>query len=102
MVRAEDLGPDSAMFDLASRVALFVGAPIGGILIASGGLPASLLADLLSFVAIGLVIWLLLRPRFPITRTRSASMVRDLRDAARYVGDNESVRTLVIALCGLN
>lgn len=102
MVRAQDLGAAAALFGLAGRVALFVGAPIGGILIATGGLSASLLADLLSFVVIGVVIWTLLRPRYPIARTRGGSVLGDLRAALKYVGGNQSVRTLVIALCGLN
>lgn len=102
MVRTEDLGPASAMFDLAGRVALFIGAPIGGVLIATGGLSAALLADLASFAAIGLVIWALLRPRFPIAGKTTGSIIRDLRDALAYVGSSQSVRTLVIALCGLN
>jgi MFS family permease len=102
MVQADDLGPASAMFDLAGRTAMFVGAPLGGVLIAAGGLSASLLVDLVSFVVIGLVIWTLLRPRFPIVRKPSESMVRELRDALSYVGGDQSVRTVVIALCGLN
>src|SRR5690242_4852224 len=38
LVRPEDLGPVSSMFQLGSRVAALVGAPLGGVLVAAGGL----------------------------------------------------------------
>lgn len=102
MVRPEDLGPTSAMLQLASRIARFVGAPIGGLIIATGGLSLAMAADLASFLVIGIVVWTMLRPRMPIPKDRSGSPVRDFKTAAHYLRHDQRARTLTIALSGLN
>ncbi|MBO0812770.1 MAG: MFS transporter [Microlunatus sp.] len=102
MVRPEDLGATSAMFQLASRIARFVGAPVGGLIIATGGLSLAIGADLASFLVIGIVVWTLLQPRMPIVRDTSRSPVRDFKAAARYLRHDQRARTLTIALSGLN
>ena len=102
LVRAADLGGVSAMFQLAGRLAGFVGAPLGGILIAVGGLRAVALADAISFLFISVLLAVVLRPRMPRRLSAGRSIRADVTAGLRYIAHTPSVRTLVIALSGLN
>ena len=101
-VRTEDLGATAAMFQLSRRIATFVGAPVGGLLVAYGGLELVMIVDAASFVVNGLLLALLMRPRFPRALSQGRSMLSDLADGFRYLWRTGPVRTLVIALSGLN
>lgn len=101
-VRTEDLGATSAMFQLARRIATFVGAPLGGVLVAFGGLELVMVVDAATFAVNGLLVALLMTPRFPRALSRGRSMLSDLADGFRYLARTGPVRTLVIALSGLN
>jgi MFS family permease len=101
-VRTEDLAATSAMFQLSRRIATFAGAPIGGVLVAFGGLELVMLVDAATFVVNGLLLALLMKPRFPRALSRGRSMLSDLADGFRYLWRTGPVRTLVIALSGLN
>jgi MFS family permease len=102
LVRAADLGGVSAMFQLAGRLAGFVGAPLGGVLIALGGLRAVALADAISFAFISVLLAVVLRPRLPRRLSAGRSIRADVTAGLRYIAHTPSVRTLVIALSGLN
>jgi MFS family permease len=102
LVRADDLGGVSAMFQLAGRLASFIGAPLGGVLIAVGGLRAVALADAVSFVFISVLLAVALKPRLPRRLSTGHSIRADIAAGLRYIGHTPSVRTLVIALSGLN
>jgi MFS family permease len=102
LVRPDDLGGVSAMFQLANRLAGFVGAPLGGILVAAGGLRLVMLADAVSFVAVSVILATVLKPRLPRPLSRGSSVRADIVDGLRYVRGSTSVRTLVVALSGLN
>jgi MFS family permease len=102
LVRPDDLGGIAAMFQLAGRVAGFVGAPLGGVLIAVGGLRAVALADAASFAVIACLLAFVLKPRLPRRLSSSASIRADIAAGLRYIVRTPSVRTLVLALSGLN
>ena len=65
MVQSDDLVPLAAGRQLANRLAVFVGAPLGGLLVAHGGLLAVMVVDAASFGVIALVLAFVVRPRFP-------------------------------------
>jgi MFS family permease len=102
LVRADDLGGVAALFQLAGRLASFVGAPLGGILIAVGGLRAVALADAASFVFIAVLLAFVLKPRIPRRLSSGGSIRSDIAAGLRYIVRTPSVRTLVLALSGLN
>lgn len=102
MVRAEDLPPAAALFQLAARIARFTGAPLGGVLIAWGGLDAVMLADAASFAAISVFLASGLRPRFPRTPASTGSARRDLAAGFGYLRRTPPARALIVSLSGLN
>lgn len=102
LVRPDDLAAVSSMFQLGSRMATLAGAPLGGILVATGGLSTVMLADAASFVVIAGVLATLLRPRFPLERSKGASVRHDLVDGFGYLRRAPVARTFTIAMCGLN
>jgi len=101
-VRTDDLAATAAMFQLSRRVATFAGAPIGGVLVAFGGLELVMIVDAATFVVNGLLLALLMKPRFPRSLSQGRSMLSDLGDGFRYLWHTGPVRTLVLALSGLN
>jgi MFS family permease len=101
-VRTEDLGATAAMFQLARRIATFVGAPLGGVLVAVGGLELIMVVDAATFAVNGLMLAVFMNPRFPRALSRGRSILGDLADGFGYLRRTGHVRTLVIALSGLN
>ncbi|MGW6276100.1 MFS transporter [Kribbella sp. NPDC055071] len=102
MVAKDDLVRLAAARQLTSRLAVFVGAPLGGLLVAQGGLVAVMIADAASFAAIGLALAFVVRPRFPRPAPSGESLRRDLVAGFGYLRRDAVARTLVIALFGLN
>jgi MFS family permease len=102
LVREEDFTSVSALFQLSNRLAIFVGAPLGGLLVAHGGLRDVIIVDAVSFGVIAVVLATVLRPRFPRQLSEGRSIWSDLRGGFGYLRRTPSVRTLVIALSGLN
>jgi MFS family permease len=102
LVREEDFTSVMAMFQLANRLAIFVGAPVGGLLVAHGGLRDVIIVDAISFGVIAIVLAILVRPRFPRRLSEGHSIWADLRGGFGYLRRTPPVRTLVIALSGLN
>lgn len=102
LVREEDFTSVSALFQLSNRLAIFVGAPLGGLLVAHGGLRDVIIVDAVSFGVIAVVLATVLRPRFPRQLSEGHSIWSDLRGGFGYLRRTPSVRTLVIALSGLN
>jgi MFS transporter, DHA3 family, macrolide efflux protein len=102
LVRLEDLGRLAGMFQIVRRVAAFAGAALGGVLVAAFGIVAAMLVNAASFAAIGVVVLLVLRPRFPIERDAREPTLRAIRSGLAYVRGDPTVRTLVVALSGLN
>lgn len=102
MVRTEDLGVVAGMFQTAQRLARLAGAPLGGLLIAVAGLQTVMLLDAVTFVIIGVVLYVAVRPRLPRPPVSGRSWGHDLRSGLRYVRRSVPVRTLVVAISGLN
>ncbi|MGZ4468719.1 MAG: MFS transporter [Nocardioidaceae bacterium] len=102
MVRAEDLPRSAALFQIGRRVATFVGAPVGGFLVAVGDLRAVMAVDAASFLLISVFLATALRPRFPRPPVSGGSVRSGLAAGFRYLRDDVRVRTLVVSLTGLN
>jgi MFS family permease len=102
LVRPDDLAAVSSMFQLGSRIATLVGAPLGGVLVATGGLPWVMAFDAASFAVIAIVLALVIKPRFALERSQGRSVRHDLVDGFGYLRRAANARTLTIALCGLN
>jgi MFS family permease len=102
MVRSDDLVKLSAGTQLAQRLAIFAGAPLGGLLVANGGLVTVMLVDAASFVVIAVTLAVLVRPRLPQPVSEGTSIRADLRAGFGYLKRDVRARTLVIAFSGLN
>ncbi|HEY3556849.1 MAG TPA: MFS transporter [Kribbella sp.] len=102
MVRSEDLVKLSAGTQLATRLAAFAGAPLGGVLVAHGGLVTVMIVDAASFVVIALALAFVVKPRLPQPVSSGRSLRADLRDGFGYLRRDVRARTLVIAFSGLN
>jgi MFS family permease len=102
MVRSEDLVKLAASKQLASRLAVFVGAPLGGLLVAHGGLASVMIVDAVSFAVIAVALAFVVRPRLPQAASTGTSIRADLRDGFGYLRRDLPARTLVIAFFGLN
>ncbi|MEV5967460.1 MFS transporter [Kribbella sp. NPDC051952] len=102
MVRSDDLVPLAAGRQLANRLAVFVGAPLGGLLVAHGGLMTVMVVDAVSFGVIALALAFVVRPRFPRPAPSGHSIRRDLSEGFKYLRRDQVARTLVIAFFGLN
>jgi MFS family permease len=102
MVRVEDLPATAGLFQIASRIARFVGAPLGGLLVAFGGLRLVMVVDAASFAVVAAFLALALRPRFARTVTSTGSTRRDLAAGFTYLRHTAQARTLVLSLSGLN
>ena len=102
MVRSDDLVRLAATRQLANRLAVFVGAPLGGLLVAQGGLVMVMVADAISFGVIAVALAFVVRPRFPRPAPSGHSIRRDLSAGFGYLRRDRIARTLVIAFFGLN
>ncbi len=102
MVRPDDLRPLLAMFQTVSRLGRLAGAPVGGLLVAAFDIRVAMLVDAASFAVTGVVYALWLRPRFPRAPSTGATWRRDLVSGLGYIRRTPSVRTLIVALSGLN
>ena len=102
MVRPEDLRAVVAMFQTVGRLARLLGAPLGGLLVAAFDLRLAMLVDAASFAVIGLVYLLWMHPRFPRVLSTGTSVRRDLVAGLGYLRRTPDVRSLVIAVSGLN
>lgn len=102
MVCSEDLVSLAASKQLASRLAVFVGAPLGGFLVAHGGLASVMVVDAVSFAVIALALAFVVRPRVAQPASTGTSLRADLRDGFGYLRRDLEARTLVIGFFGLN
>jgi MFS family permease len=102
LVRTDDLPAASGLMQVAGRLARFGGAPLGGILVAVGGLRLVMLVDAVTFAVVAAFVGLALKPRYPRTLTSTGSTRRDLAAAFAYLRETPYVRALVVSLSGLN
>jgi MFS family permease len=101
MVTGDELIALSGLRQLILRGAVLAGAPLGGVLVATGGFQAAVLADAVSFAVIAVVL-VTLRPRFDRPLSDGTTMLGDLRAGLHYVRSTPDVRRIVVALSGLN
>ena len=102
LVRSEDLPSAAGLMQVAGRLARFAGAPLGGVLVAVGGLRLVMVVDAVTFALVAVFVGLALRPRYPRTLSSSGSVRRDLAAAGAYLRATPYVRALVVSLSGLN
>ena len=102
MVRPDDIRPLMAAFQTVGRLARLAGAPIGGLLVAAFDVRVAMLVDAASFALIGLVYALWMHPRFPRALSVGTSLRRDLTGGLGYLRRTPPVRSLVVAVSGLN
>lgn len=92
----------AALRELTSRAALTLGAPLGGVLVAVGGLPLAALVDAVTFILSAVMLWTV-RPRpaendaAPPKKTTAA-----LRDGLAYLRRNRLVGGLLVTSLLLN
>ena len=102
LVRTDDLPTAAGLMQVAGRLARFGGAPLGGVLVAAGGLQLVMLVDAVTFVGVAAFVGLALKPRFERVRVSTGSTRRDLAAGFAYLRDTPPVRALVVSLSGLN
>jgi len=102
LVRPDDLPAAAGLMQVAGRLARFGGAPLGGVLVAVGGLRLVMLVDAATFAVVAVFVGLALRPRYPRTLSSTGSVRRDLAAAFGYLRRTPHVRALVVSLSGLN
>ena len=100
------VGPDrlvalAGVGQLIVRAAQLAGAPLGGVVVAVGGLRAAVLVDAVSFALIAVVL-VRIQPRFPRPAAATASLLAELRRGLGYAWRVPVVRDLTLALSGLN
>lgn len=108
LLRAEQYASGAAASGLLGRLALTLGAPLGGVLVAVGGLPLSLTVDAATF-AVSVMTLATVRPRplaeGPATdkRTTASQYLRDFRVGARFLARHPVLRpvTAMIFLSNL-
>jgi len=102
LVRTDDLPAAAGLMQVAGRLARFGGAPLGGVLVAVGGLRLVMVVDAVSFLVVAAFVGLALRPRYPRVLSSTGSVRRDLAAAYGYLRQTPYVRALVVSLSGLN
>ncbi|TCC47026.1 MFS transporter [Kribbella pittospori] len=102
MVQPDDQVKLAAGNQLAVRLAIFVGAPLGGLLVANGGLATVMIVDAVSFAVIACALAFLVKPRLPQPASTGTSIRADLKEGFGYLRRDARARTLVIAFSGLN
>ncbi len=102
LVRPEDLPAYTGVGQTLSRLGSMGGAAVGGFVVARWGLGGSAALNGATFVAVVAVAALWMRPRFPLPRAPRLPVAQSLRSGFAHLRSNEDIRTLVLALTGLN
>jgi MFS family permease len=102
IVAGSDLGTVQGWNQISSRTMKLLGAPAGGILVASAGLVVVMLVDAATFLVIALVLLLVVRPRFRLPRAVQERWRDTFTDGMRYLRSHETAKLFVIGLTALN
>lgn len=102
LVRESDLGAYAGAGQTASRLGTMSGAAAGGALVAFGGLTASAIANLATYVVVLIFVTAVLAVRFPLPRAKAQPMLRNITEGFVHLRDEPRARTLVLTLSGLN
>lgn len=102
IVAGSDLGTVQGWNQISSRAMRLLGAPAGGILVASSGLVVVMLVDAATFTVIAAVLVLVVRPRFRLPRATQERWRDTFTDGMHYLRSHETAKLFVVGLTALN
>ena len=102
LVAGRDLGTVQGWNQISTRAMKLFGAPVGGILVAWGGLTVVMLLDAATFLVIAAVLVLVVRPRYRLHRATHDRWRDSFTDGMRYLGSHDTAKLFVIGLTALN
>jgi MFS family permease len=102
LVAGEDLGTVQGWNQISTRAMKLLGAPVGGALVAWGGLVVVMLVDAATFVAVAVVLAIVVRPRFRVPRAVHDRWRDSLADGISYLRCHDTAKLLVVGLTALN
>jgi MFS family permease len=102
IVAGEDLGTVQGWNQISGRAMKLLGAPVGGVLVAWGGLVSVMLVDAATFVVIATVLVLVVRPRFRLPRAVHTRWRDSLTEGFWYLRNHDTAKLFVIGLTALN
>ncbi len=102
LVAGKDLGTVQGWNQISTRTMKLLGAPVGGMLVAWGGLTVVMVLDAATFLVIAAVLVLVVRPRYRLPRTAQDRWRDSFTDGMRYLGSHDTAKLFVIGLTALN
>jgi MFS transporter, DHA3 family, macrolide efflux protein len=102
IVASDDLGTVQGWNQISSRAMKLLGAPVGGVLVAWGGLVSVMLVDAATFVVIATVLTIVVRPRYRLPRATHDRWRDSLAEGFQYLRSHDTAKLLVIGLTALN
>ncbi len=102
IVAGSDLGTVQGWNQISSRTMRLLGAPAGGILVASSGLVVVMLVDAATFAVIAAALVVVVRPRFRLPRATHERWRDTFTDGMRYLRSHETAKLFVVGLTALN
>ncbi len=102
IVAGKDLGTVQGWNQISSRAMKLLGAPVGGVLVAWGGLGTVMLVDAATFVTIAAVLAVVVRPRYRLPRATHDRWRDSFADGIQYLRDHDTARLFVVGLAALN
>jgi MFS family permease len=102
IVSSDDLGTVQGWNQISSRAMKLLGAPVGGVLVAWGGLVSVMVVDAVTFVVIAAVLLLVVRARFRLPRAIHDRWQETLTEGFHYLREHDTAKLFVIGLTALN
>jgi MFS family permease len=102
IVAGDDLGTVQGWNQISTRTMKLLGAPVGGILVAWGGLVAVALVDAATFVVIAAVLTFVVRPRYRLPRAAFDRWRDSFADGLDYLRSHDTAKLFVVGLTALN
>jgi DHA3 family macrolide efflux protein-like MFS transporter len=102
IVSSDDLGTVQGWNQISSRAMKLLGAPVGGVLVAWGGLVSVMVVDAVTFVVIAAVLLLVVRARFRLPRAIHDRWQDTLTEGFHYLREHDTAKLFVIGLTALN
>jgi MFS family permease len=102
LVATEDLGTVQGWNQISNRAMKLVGAPVGGVLVAWGGLVVVMVVDAASFLVIAAVMLLVVHARYRLPRSVHERWRDGLRDGMAYLRSHTTARIFVVGVTSLN
>ena len=102
IVASDDLGTVQGWNQISSRAMKLLGAPVGGVLVAWGGLVSVMLVDAATFVVIAAVLTIVVRPRYRLPRATHDRWRDSLAEGFQYLRSHDTAKLFVIGLTALN